>query len=212
MTRIALRCTTAALLLAISGTFSRGEAQESRDVHTRNDCRLAAQVIRTGHPAPHAEWAYGAIQKCEETGVAVLLEQWRAVSDSLEAVYLAWASSRFPTRIVLDAISEVVLNSNASTEARLRGMSLLARFAEPNVFLSLSELRRPSEGRRPMPWAVLDGPPYDPGELSDVAPEVIAIMERVRDSSTDATISRIAGEYARFLRSVDPDPAIRGWR
>jgi hypothetical protein len=209
MTRKALRYTTVAVLLTISGTFASAEAQESRDVHTRNDCRLAAQVIRTAHPAPHAEWAYGAIQQCDETGVAVLIEQWRTVSDSLEAVYLAWASSGFPKRAVFDVISEVVLSSTASEEARLRGMSLLARFAEPNGFLSLTELRRPVDGRLPMPWTVSDGRPYDPGELSNIAPEVITLMERVRDTSTDATISRIAGEYARFLRTVNPDPAIQ---
>ncbi len=129
------RPTILAMLMVLSGTFAHADGQESRDVHTRNDCRLAAQVIRTGHPAPHTERAYGAIQQCDETGVAVLVGQWRTVSDSLEVVYLAWASSRFPRRVVFDAISEVVLSSAASTEARLQGMSLLATFAKPNVFL-----------------------------------------------------------------------------
>jgi hypothetical protein len=207
----ALHRATVAVLLALSGTFAGAEAQESQDVHTRNDCRLAAQVIRTGHPAPHAEWAYGAIQQCDETGVAVLIEKWRTVSDSLESGYLARASSRFPKRVVFDAISEVVLSSTASTEARLAGMSLLATFAEPNVFLSRSDLRRPTEGRRPRMMSVSGDRRDSPGELGSIAPEVIAIMERLRDTSEDAAISRIAGEYARFLRNVNPDPAIRGW-
>jgi hypothetical protein len=206
------RAAALVMLMTVSGIVARAEAQESRDVHTRNDCRLAAQVIRTGHPAPHAEWAYRAIQRCDQTGAGVLVERWRTISDSAEAANLAWASVNFPKRVVLDAISEIVLSSTASVEARLRGMSVLAHFAEPRAVLNLSELRRPVDGRRPTPWAVSHGPPYFPGDLGNVAVEVIMITERVRDTSTDAAISRVAGEYARFLRNVNPDPAIRGWR
>ncbi len=83
-------------------------------------------------------------------------------------------------------------------------MSLLAGYAEPHVRLRLADLRRP-DGRRVRRYSVshsLD----DPGELRDVTEEVIAIMERLRDTSTDETITRIAGEYARFLRGLNPGP------
>ncbi len=105
------------MLVASSGTFASGEAQESRDVHARNDCRLAAQVIRTGHPAPHVEWAYGAILRCDETGAAVLAERWRTVRDSAEVGSLPWATWNSPARrIVFDAVAEVVLSNSANRE------------------------------------------------------------------------------------------------
>ncbi len=205
MTIMGLRCATLALLLAGSGSFARAEAQESQDVHTRNDCRLAAQVIRTGQPAPHMEWAYGAIQRCDETGPNVLAERWRTVTDSAEVGRLAWATWRSPARrLVFEAIAEIVATRSASIEARLRGIALLAGYAEPNVRLRLDDLRRP--GGRPTPAYSVSHSLDDPGELSDVADEVISLMERLRDTSADETIARIAGEYARFLRGLNSRP------
>ncbi|HEX6535790.1 MAG TPA: hypothetical protein VF041_14425 [Gemmatimonadaceae bacterium] len=60
-------------------------AQANPDsVKQRNDCRRAAQAIRTGEPGPKTQWAWDLIPACTESGAAsaAALRQLRHDPDS----------------------------------------------------------------------------------------------------------------------------------
>lgn len=83
------------LLLSLLIVPPAVESQERSDsVRFRNDCRLAAQGVRTGHPRPHTEWAFQRIHACGTEGAAALAERlagMRTLNDKAE-----WRSVTFP--------------------------------------------------------------------------------------------------------------------
>lgn len=193
-----IHCVLVALALLV-GTRAPAQAPESADEHIRNDCRLAAQIIRTGQPAPHSEWAYSIIRLCDLSGPAALAERWQTVADSAELVRLAGASAQFSNRTLFNALAAVVLDHAASVEARLQGMEVLASYANPNVALNAYDLRHPMPGRPPRIMSASGGV-GNAGDLGPVCSEVVQILERTRDSSTVEAVQRIASEYIRFLQ------------
>ena len=52
-----------AILSATS--LSAQRATEANDAQLRAHCRLAAQVLETGHPSTHYGWAISQIRRCE---------------------------------------------------------------------------------------------------------------------------------------------------
>jgi hypothetical protein len=83
------------LLLSLLIVPAAVQSQEQSDsVRFRNDCRLAAQVVRTGHPRPHTQWAFQRIHACGTEGAAALAERlagMRNLNDKAE-----WQSVTFP--------------------------------------------------------------------------------------------------------------------
>src|SRR5690349_17810761 len=64
------------LLLSSTSLFAQGGGDPD-DVHHRNDCRLALQIVETGHPAPHREWAYSLLPRCgASAGPAAVAALW----------------------------------------------------------------------------------------------------------------------------------------
>jgi hypothetical protein len=184
-------------------------AQPAQDAHLRNDCRLAAQILRTGHPAPHTEWAYRAITKCVDSGPAVLIEKWRGTlpGDSMEMRLLAGTSRYFPQQAVFDAVAAAALNANNTTYQRFRAMRLLASFAMPGIYLSEQDLLNPPArgGIRTFTFSG-DQATSQVGELGGVKPEVRALMQRIQDEASDPTLRRVAEEYVKFLAPLEPLP------
>lgn len=80
------------LLLASSSRSPAQTVDRSAEVHHRNQCRRAAQVIESGHPANRRAWARRYISSCGDQGPVVLAAQWERVgSDSGEVAYLVLA-------------------------------------------------------------------------------------------------------------------------
>lgn len=183
------------------GAFAQGSERD--DVHLRNDCRLAAQVIRTGHPAPQRGWAYSVVRLCDQSAPAVLAERWANTADTLELAQLAGASAQFPTRVVFDAMASVV-RAPADREATIYAMAVLASFAKPNVGLSLWDLRHPRDGRLPRMVAT-SGDRVRQGDLGDVRSEVLNLLRHAQANSPDPDVRRVASEFLGFL-SVEANP------
>lgn len=178
------------------------QSTKSDEAQARGDCRFAAQILRTGQPAPHREWAYHAIGKCADSGPGVLIEKWRGTLplDSLEMRFLTGATRHFPQRPVFDAVAAAALNANNTAYQRFRAMRLLASFAMPGIYLSEQDLLNPQPGRATRRFAVSgDQATSQVGELGGVKPEVIALMQRIQNEATDPTLRRVAEEYVEFL-------------
>src|SRR3712207_2660099 len=57
-------------------------------IQRRNDCRLASQTIRTGHPAPKPDWSLGAISTCGAEGGEAIAAALRVARTSTDTVLL----------------------------------------------------------------------------------------------------------------------------
>lgn len=178
------------------------QTEQSDDAKARAECRLAAQAIRTGHPAPHIQWAYSVIGRCEDVGAAVLAEKWSGppLTDTLETRSLAGATRLFPLRRVFDAVSGAALSRSNGLHQRVVAMALLASFAKPGIYLDHRDLMNPTPGRRVARITFSgDQESSQMGELKGVAPEVRAVMQRIEAEAAEPAIRRIAHEYVRFL-------------
>jgi hypothetical protein len=110
---------------------SAAAAQEVSDgVRLRNDCRLAAQVLTTGHPAPQRLWALQTIGNCRDHSGTAVPAAWNAPPPDQDG--LAWlvaASVSNRDARILDAVMAVAANRGAPRLVRLSA-AVLARLAE----------------------------------------------------------------------------------
>jgi hypothetical protein len=210
-----------ALLLVIA-LPACATAQASPDsVKERNDCRLAAQVLSTGqprprlqwaaqvilagHPEPHENWAWGAIGRCDETGVPTLAAAWQRQSTSsanFDLGALATATRRFPTRTMFNAVAGVAEDPNAAVPARLGAISLLQSYVLPGIGFSRRDLENPTTGRRWSPVGVSDGDDRDESsEVLGSKTEVISILTRIRDQTSDPRVRNAADQHIRLVGS-----------
>lgn len=112
------------------------QAQENPDsVKHRNECRLAAQIMRTGNPAPHAEWAANYVPFCDpalhaEALSHALLRLRSSTDDS--ALLLHWGGAGFvQDPSVFDAVIAVARDGAASLSSRLWALRTLAKYLDP---------------------------------------------------------------------------------
>jgi hypothetical protein len=187
--------------ILLSGAPLTAQA-EPDDVQHRNDCRLAAQVIRTGQPAPHTEWAYSYILRCGQEGAAVVAEQWRGQSSFDEQVLwrLMIAAGRLRTRAVYDAVREAAADQSASREVRIYALAMLYNYARPQLALIVQDLLHPREGGLARIAASSgDGGIRNAPDLGDVLEEVKEFLAQLIASDADAEVVRVAREVLGHL-------------
>lgn len=166
----------------LAGTPLSAQPREGDDVHLRNDCRLAAQVIGTGHPAPRREWAYGIIRGCDESGPRILAMAWRSrlPGDAASLGQLVAATRTLNDRSVVDAVSDVARNREAPDAARVHAFALLYSYAVPGLYVN--------------PGDLLDRP--------DAPPAIIAVSHDHHVHQTRAILGDLRPEVGRLLGEV----------
>lgn len=117
------------LLIAVIGVIPAcASAQANPDsVHHRNDCRLAAQVLRTGEPSTKTEWAWTTAQTCQRIGAAgaAALQRLRASSDTASLESLVTLSRRLADDDLLGAALEVASDAAATPAARVAALAVI---------------------------------------------------------------------------------------
>ena len=116
---------------------SPGGAQSNPDsVKHVNRCRLADQILRTGHPQPHQQWARGYIGYCgaDAWGRAAAAAVARLrTSDDHRALEVEWGQLRLLRDSVLFAVaSDIAGDTAASVPARVLAMRHLMGLVDPN--------------------------------------------------------------------------------
>ncbi len=112
------------------------QKRESVDVHLRNDCRLAVQVLTRGQPADKREWALATINWCDESGPPVLARMWREVAaDSASLGYMIYRSVSMRDRRVYDVVSAIARDGSVPALKRAAALHLLGRWARPGLSL-----------------------------------------------------------------------------
>jgi hypothetical protein len=179
------------------------QPREATDPHLRNDCRLAAQVVKTGHPGPHQDWAYSVISQCTESGPGALAETWRTAppADREGLNLLLGASASFHTRTLFEAAAVVAHDAAASETTRVYAISLLFAYARPGESIDVQDLLQLREGQRARTYRGSHGDnPSDPHTLGDVETEVEEVLSRIAEAETGSVTGRAAAEALRQLQ------------
>jgi hypothetical protein len=175
---------------------------EREDPHLRNDCRLAAQVLRTGHPAPRRTWALDVIRRCDASGPEVLARVWRerAPSDTTELGELFNATRDFNDRRVVDAVADVARQRDAPETTRVYAMTLLFNYAVPGMYINFQHLLQP-RGILPSLSSMSHDTRADETRamLGDLRPEVRQVLESVVASEPGSRVGMAASTVLRVL-------------
>lgn len=159
----------------------------------RNDCRLAAQIVRTGHPAPHREWAFELISRCPGEGPAALVNAWEAPpTDEATLQLLVRATSDLRTHAIFEGVAGAARNPQNSPLVRAYAMSVLHSYAHPGRSLSVQDLLHPRGNRPPRIYTVSGDGDRTNGELGDVRAEVHGLLSEIVAAEQDPTVLRIA--------------------
>jgi hypothetical protein len=180
-------------------------------MHTRNDCRLAAQVLRTGEPGPRYEWARRLITSCRDEGPAVLSEQWMVASgDTAELRYLMFYTPRVKDVRLYHALQRVAADPSRSDTIRIAAMIALARYVNPSRVLTLRDLEPPSGSTRRVPllvtgsttgWVQVPGSEPIHGRI---APAVLGLFEEIAEAE-EARNRMVWFAAASLARAVGTD-------
>ena len=122
----------AALAIVVAGPL-RGQAAPDT-VKLRNDCRLAEQALRTGHPAPKVDWARTFLPDCEPqqwaSASAAALERLRTSVNAPDLTQEWGAVSMLRDARLMALARSVALDRQASTAARVHALRYLARLLD----------------------------------------------------------------------------------
>lgn len=187
------------LLTVLSTSLS---AQASPDqIHHKNDCRLAAQTLRSGHPGPKTEWALSIITSCGNDGATALAEAIRAMrisTDTATLEYMRYQAGSFRDANVFAAVLEVAGDPGASVPARVYALLASQDIANPGLRYSfadattdLDEEGRPRcDGlwRRVSDHRQVNGAPLPP----DFRSRVYDVRRQIRSDSTSPRLVRAA--------------------
>jgi hypothetical protein len=129
---------------------AQGQSErEGNSNQLRNDCRLAAQTLEKGHPAPKTEWALEVIGLCEQSAGPALAARWAAPpTDSLALEQLILASRSVADGRIFSAVDAIARNAGSAQTARLSALRVLAGYIDPYEVVYLSHVRpSPDSGR-----------------------------------------------------------------
>lgn len=198
-------------LMATAAAAAPLSAQtDQNDPHLRNDCRLAAQVLTTGHPAPHYDWALEFIPRCGEDGATALTHLWRnppADEGRLNSLFVASYTLR-DSRVTAAAV-EAAANRTLPQPARLAALRVLAGHAVPQFLISTADLLRQESDTTRYSFPRVDHVNVQEG-ANPVGPStirtILATLESVGrdpDASVAYAASRTRRQVCMRLRSDD---------
>ena len=98
------------------------KAQAGPDsIHRRNDCRLAAQIIERGHPAPHEQWAYQVAPQCGAALGRAISQRFalmRTSTDTAGLRFLTAPAARLRDGEIFSVSLQIASDKGASAVAR----------------------------------------------------------------------------------------------
>lgn len=199
------------LVLALTSRFlSPGAAQQSDrpgQVHLRNDCRLAAQILSNGNPSTKRAWAWATIGNCAEAGPPILADLWATSADSASVRLLLNASSRIRDRRLVEAVFRAAVTPSNTTLVRLSAMVLVVRYADPHIRPVVSLVPSPPPGWTPdqsvrvPPLPRVDHAPQEDGPeplRADFPTAAVELLEGLRQDH-DLRVAYAASIFAATL-------------
>jgi hypothetical protein len=186
--------------LGLVGALKAQRVRERDDVHLRNDCRFAAQVLTTGEPAPHHDWAVAYSDRCDESGPPALAALWRRLSDDrTELGRVTYKTSSLRDQRLLDAMVATARDRSRPTLVRLATFQVLMSYFDTATYMPLEDLERPPVGS-PLSFQ-FDFVAEDGAQpLSASAPDtILAVLHELAAGDPDPTVQHAARFVARGL-------------
>jgi hypothetical protein len=195
-----------AVLLALLPACALAQA-DPESVHARNACRLAVQIVETGHPAPHSQWAFDYVVNCGRAGgdaLANAIHRTRRVTDTVELAAVTRSLRTFRDGAVFNAALDVAGDRSATVQARVIAFRTLLVMMSPGRSLSYGQMTSLEENGtclgRPRGFhdEVKEGAPLPPrhAELLRVAASRV-----IEDASVPAELRQAARCAARYAHS-----------
>lgn len=123
-------------LALLAADPANGQSNSQRaDNRLRDDCRLVAQVIQTGHSAPKMEWAYDIIHVCSEAGAA-LASSWLQPLTAEELANRGYRSAEVNDGRVILAALAVATSDARSSEERRSALDVVTMLYKPGSTIS----------------------------------------------------------------------------
>ncbi len=175
-------------------------------VHDRNDCRRAAQIVETGNPAPHSDWAYERIARCGSEGGSAIANALRRSRQSTEVSALDEISKSARTirdGEVFAASLEVAADPAASAAARVFALRTVVSTLSPGRVLSYEQMTRPDAERACAGLLPSSHETLSEGRPLPVHPESLArdvALRVTRDRSSPAQVVHAARCVLRYAR------------
>lgn len=172
----------------------------------RSNCRLAAQVLETGHPHPHRAWALRYIGECEAEGAIVLSRLWQTVAGGAEVEPLVWSSLRLRDARLYQRLRETATDRSRPAPMRIAAMLVLARYTDPENAIWLTDLLPPATVERiPLVGASSTGYNAVNGDVrltQPIAPAILALLDGIAAArgTDDRTVWYAAAVLAKRVR------------
>jgi hypothetical protein len=182
------------------------QSPEAENAHLRNDCRLAAQVLRSGYPAPRRDWAFETIPRCDESGPVVLAELWRTAPPAEPAALaqLYRATRQFNDRRLIDAMIFILRHEQAPETTRVSAGTLLFSYAVPGTYLDADELLGGSESPALRRLSHDTRARETRARLGDLRPELKNVLGSVADAEPASRVGRAAATMLKYLGYLSP--------
>jgi hypothetical protein len=131
----------AVVLLTLAPACAVAQANPD-SVHLRNDCRLAAQALTTGHPRPRLQWAAELMPRCPTLAatVAEALLRHRNATDTIQLSWLTLPANSLQDQRVFDAALSILDDESATAEARVFAARVLYWLLYPSAGVYYSTL------------------------------------------------------------------------
>jgi hypothetical protein len=178
-------------------------AQTNPDsVKHRDDCRLAAQVLSHGRPAPRYEWALQMAWRCPEAASALgeEMEKMATVRDTAVLNALTQPTIQLRDGRLFDTALRVASDKHASTEARIFAIRTLIYTMRPGGgidYRDLAERDRSCYGFGPSQHqTITQGAPVP----TDYVARANAVGRQLAADTTEPDAVRHAGMCAALAR------------
>ena len=198
------------LVASIAANPCTVAGQASPDtIHHRNDCRLAAQVLRTGEPSTKLRWSVQVAPSCARIGAATAAALLRLRSSSDTAVLggLVAISPRVRDDSLFGAALNVSADPSATPEARVAALTTLFFQVTGHSAVSYQSIVRgfPSDELCPVgfysnPYAVNVSTPL----RASAAADAMATAKSVESSDAPPVVRGSASCVTRALAIEHP--------
>ena len=193
---------TVALTVITAAPLAAQRATEANDAQLRARCRLAAQVLETGHPGPKYGWAVDEIMVCDESAGPALARHWSSLHDvDREALgHLTFSSRSVRDQRIFDAVLAVAGAPDRAPLIRLSALRVLVSYTDPVLDVSLDDLEHPKDNE--VLGHIVDFAPTD-GTVPLAAGDPSAVMDLLRRLGQQEPNPEVAAAARYVLRGLE---------
>lgn len=203
--RIRLVAGTATLCAVASPRVVNAQASPDSVQH-RNECRLAEQILRTGHPHPHLGDALAILPTCGDIPAEVYVGLWsRDDFSEAERAQLVVASRGHPSEPLAEALLTNLAQPDRQRDMRLRALAVLMPYADPHQGPSLDDFATPANVISIVGSPYSFSPPMPSAFRANVRDRAIAVLEAIKASDPDPAMRNAAIFGIRNLKLAKID-------